>query len=233
MFRRDIMLFTLGVVLCGGLLSSSLRADPVKKQSDDHNSGLRVQEEDLHPFTHFAYIPAGSDLSTIRFEKARTVEVPSKIRYTTDTNYCAQRMLFSEPGGSMWCPHKEAVSPVPAYEVTFSFHGQELASEEYKLGHSIFQVYFRPDELVPDVRRALSNRKLSRVEKSSYFTVRTHREAIPQVVVDEGQSHFCDATPVDGVWTRTDPSCKERINYKTITTLSDYITVRVDPVWAR
>lgn len=234
MFRDDFTLVTLGAVLCGGLLSSSLRAGPINKRQTsvviNEPSGLSVQVEDLRPFTRFAYIPAGSDLSTITFEKAKTVDVPTQIRYTTETNYCAELTLFRDPGGSMECPHRKAESPTTAYQVTYSYRGPELASDEYGLRHFLFQVYFRPDELVSAVRSALANRKLSRVEKASYFTVRTYREDLRQVVVDEGQSNFCDTTLVDGVWTRTDPNCQERINYKTLATPSEYITVRVDPI---
>ena len=236
MFRDGFTLVTLGAALCGGVLSTSLRAEPLHKQSSAVNNdaiGSRVQVEDLQPFTRVAYIPAGSDLITIRFEEAKKVDAPTKIRYTTDTNYCAEVMLFRDPGGSMECPSRETESPTAAYELTYSFRGQELASDEHGLSHFVFQVYFRPDELGSDVRRALSNRKLSRAEKASYFTVRTYREDVRQVVVDEGQSNFCDTKVLDGVWTRTDPNCQDRISYRTITTPSDYITVRVDPIPAR
>jgi hypothetical protein len=215
------------------MLSSSLRAEPLHKQPSVVNNapaGLRVQLEDLHPFTHLAFIPADSDVSTIRFEKARTVEVPTKIRYTTDTNYCTEVWLFRDPGGSMECPSRETGSPTTAYEVTYSFRGQELASDEFGFRHFLFQVYFRPDELGPVVCSALTNRKMSRAEKASYFTVSTSREDVQQVVIDEAQSKFCDTTLVDALWIRTDPNCQPRINYKTITTPSDYITVRVDPI---
>ncbi len=231
MFRDALTLVTLGAALCAGLHSPSLRAEPLSKQpSVINNSGSSVQVEDLHPFTRFAYIPAGSDPSTIRFEKARTLQVPTKIRYTTDTQYCAELMLFRDPGGSMECPYRKAESPTAAYEVTYSYFGQELASDESGLGHFLFQVYFYPNELGSAVRSALSNRKLSPAERASYFTVKTSREQLQQIVIDEGRSVFCEYTLVDGVWTLAAPSCQERIKYKTITTPSDYITVRVDPI---
>ena len=233
MFRDCFTLITLAAVLCGGLLTLSLRAEPLHKQPtvvSNASAGLRVQVEDLRPFTHVAYIPADSDVSTIRFEKGKTVEVPVKIRYTTDTSYCAELVLFRDPGGSMECPSRKTESPTAAYEVTYSFRGEELASDEFGLRRFLFQVYFRPDELVSVVRTALSDRKVSRAEKASYFTVRTYREQLQQAVIDDVQSNFCDTTLRDGVWTRTDPNCQERINYKTIATPSDYITVRVDPI---
>jgi len=221
--------------LCEGLLASSLCAGASLNRPNaviDEPSGAKVQVQDLHPFTHFAYIPAGSDLSTIRFEKAKTVEVAIKIRYRTDTDYCAE-LPFRDPGGSMLCPCSETESLATAYKVTYSFRGQPLASDEYGGRYFFFHVYFRPDELAREVRKALSARKLNRVETADYFTVKTSREAVQRVVIDETRSGFCDAIVRDGLWTDTDPDCLDRINYKTITTPSDYITVRVDPVWPR
>ena len=61
MFRDAFALVTLGAALCGGLLSPSLRAEPLKKQAgavNNHPGSLRVQVEDLRPFSRFAYIPA-------------------------------------------------------------------------------------------------------------------------------------------------------------------------------
>ncbi len=235
MFRHCFSLISLGTVLCEGLLGSSLCAgvSPNRRNAAiDEPSGAKVEVQDLHPFTHFAYILVGSDLSTIRFKTANTVEVPTKIRYSTDTDYCAE-LPFRDPGGSMFCPYSETESRTTAYRVTYSFRGQPLASDEYGGTYFIFHVYFRPDELAPEMRKALSARKLNRVEAADYFTVKTSRETVQRVVIDELRSSFCDAIVRDGLWTHTDPDCLDRINYKTITTPSEYITVRVDPVWPR
>ena len=236
MSRKSFALIILGALLSGGLLSSPLRGEPIGKKPTvvlPSQSGLKVQVEDLHPFTRVAYLPPGSDVETIRFEKAKTVKVPTKITYTTDTNYCEQVMMFEEPGGSMECPRTETGSLKLAYEITFSFRGQALASDEYGLRYFLFQVYFRPDELGPEVRSALSDRKLNRAQAAGYLSVKTYRESLNQVVIDEQRSKFCAGTLLDGIWTRTDPACRDRINYKTVTTPSDYITVRVDPVPTR
>jgi len=189
-----------------------------------------VQAEDLHPFTRVVYISADTDLNTIRFEKANSVKLPTKITWTTDTDYCAELTLFRDPGGSMECPRRRTGSLTAAYELTYSYRGQGLASDEFGIGYFVFQVYFRPDELVSTLRRALVNRELSRTEKASYFKVTTSREHVQQVVIDEGKSALCDTVLLDGVWISADPNCQERIKYKVITTPSDYIAVRVDPV---
>ena len=132
----------------------------------------------------------------------------------------------------MECPRRRAGSLTAAYEITYSYYGQELASDEFGIGYLVFQVYFRPDELVSTLRSGLANRKLSRAEKASYFRVTTSREHVQQVVIDEGKSRLCDTVLLDGVWISADPTCQQTVMYKVITTPSDYIAVRVDPVLA-
>ena len=232
MFRHGFAPIALGTVLCEGLLGSFLCAGAFPKRPPaaiEEPGGAKVQVQDLHPFTHFAYIPVGADVGTIRFEGAKTVEVPTKIRTSTDTEYCAE-LPFRDPGGSMLCPDLETESPATAYKVTYSFRGRPVASDEYGRTYFIFHVYFRPDELAPEVQKALSARKLNRAETAEYFTLKTSREDAQQVVIDETRSSFCDTVVRDGVCTKRDPHCQNRINYKTITTPSDYVTVRVDPV---
>jgi len=235
MFRHGFSSLTLGALLCGGLLGSCFRAQAADNETGVVTydpSSLKVQVQDLHPFTHFALLPAGSDVRTIRFENAKTVEVATKIIYTTDTDYCAE-LAFRDPGGSTYCQRMQTESPTAAYEITYSFRGQPLASDEYGNTHFTFHVYFRPEDLAPEVRNALSTRKLGRAETAGYFTVTTSRETIQRVVIDETRSNFCDAILRDGSWTLADPDCLDRISYKTITTPSDYISVRVDPVSPR
>ena len=235
MFRHGFTIVTLGALLCGGLLGSRFRAQAADNKTGiviDDPSSQEVQVEDLQPFTHFAFIPVGSDVRTIRYEKAKTVEVPTKIIYTTDTDYSAG-LAFRDPGGSMYSPHMRTESPTTAYEITYSFRGQPLASDEYGNTYFNFHVYFRPDELVPEVRSALSTRKLGRADTAGYFRVTTSREPVQRIVIDETQSNFCDTILRDGSWTYTDSDCQNRIHYKTITIASDYIRVRVDPVIPR
>src|ERR1700722_10947824 len=94
----------LRVLLCGGLLVLSLpAAEPVPPT------------EDAHPFTHLAYIPANSELGTIRFEGIKRVNVPARIKHIADGHYCAE-LAFMDPPGSV----------TAAYEVTYSFTGQPM-----------------------------------------------------------------------------------------------------------
>jgi hypothetical protein len=226
MFHRLFKSMTVAL-LSGVLLFPSLRAS-----ESNSTTSARLHTEDLQPFTHFAYIPAGADLSTIRFEKAILGKVPSRILYTTDAGYCTG-LAFRDPGGSIACPGARTEATVPAYEVTYSLTGEPLASDEYAGRNFTFSVYFRLNELAPDVQKALSGRKLSRSDAAAYFTVSTFRAAARRVAIDDKQSHFCEGNYADGMWTHTDAGCKDTISYTPVTAPSDYISVKVDPASSR
>ena len=153
--------------------------------------------------------------------------------FETNANYCQEVELFRDPGGSMFCPQEKAGSPTTAYEATYSFDGLPMASDEFGGTYYLFHIYFRPEELASYVRNALKNRKLSRAEKATYFRVSTSRENVRRVVIDEEQSEFCETTHLFGHFHPIDRNCREKIVYKTITTPSDFIAVRVDPIPAR
>jgi hypothetical protein len=218
MFRNLLTTIASGAILCSGLLSAV--------PTDGSNT------QALHPFMDVAYIPEGSDLSTIRFEKVRAVLVPAKIRYSTDASYCAG-LGFRDPGGSAFCPSAAVESPVPAYEVTYSFDAPPMASDETAGRRFTFQVFLRPDDLTPKARKALSDRKPNRANIAEYFAVSTYRQTVRQTVIDESQSSFCDGSFVDGNWTHNSANCVDKIAYKTIAAPSGFITVRIDPVSSR
>jgi hypothetical protein len=48
------------------------------------SGGSSVQIKDSQPFTHLAQIPADADNGTLRGERAKAVQVPTRIAYTTD-----------------------------------------------------------------------------------------------------------------------------------------------------
>jgi hypothetical protein len=191
----------------------------------------RVQVKELQPFTHVAQIPADSDKGTIRFEGAKIVQVPTRITYTMDPRYC-EEVAFRDPGGSMYCPSLQTGSPATAYEVTYSYIGQPMPSDEYGGRYFTFRVYFRPDELAPEVRQALAEKKWNRADFAGYFQVNTFREPVQRTVIDEAKSHFCSGSFADGAWTHSETNCQDEIHMKAIASPSDYITVRVDPVSA-
>ena len=191
--------------------------------------GVEVRIEGLHPFTHFASIPATTDPATIKFERVKATKVLTKVKSTMDTGYC-EELQFRDPGGSMYCPYTQDKSPAPAYAVTYSFTSQPLASDEYGNRYFTFQVYFRPEELAPAVRRALSAEKMNRAGLATYFKVTTSRPLVRATVIDRANSSFCAVHIVDGSWVPNDPNCRNKVRFKTVTRLSDSITVQVDPV---
>jgi hypothetical protein len=209
-----------------GLLVPSVAA------SGSDERGVETQIEDLRPFTHFASIPADSELASIKFEKVKATKVFTKRKSTMYPRYCHD-LQFTDPGGSMYCPHVQEESPALAYKVTYSFTGQPLASDEYGNRNFTFQVYFRPEELPQALRTSLSVGKVQRAELATYFSVTTSRLPIRAVVIDEANSSFCDGNYMDGNWIHNDPKCQDRVTFKTVTVPSDYITVQVEPVSPR
>jgi surface antigen len=190
------------------------------------------QTQELRPFTHFVRIPADSDPATIRLEKIRSVRLPQLVQYTADAAYCRD-MAFRDPGGSMYCPERRTIGTAAAFEATYSYTSQPLASDEYHAGHCTFQVYFRPDELAPEVRTVIETGKWKATNRAEYFMLSTYPERVHRAMIDESQSKFCDGNFVDGNWTHTDPACRDQIAYTTATVLSGYLTVKVDPILAR
>jgi hypothetical protein len=191
-------------------------------------AGIVRGEEPLQSFTHVARIPADFDTGSIRFQKAKIVQIPTTIEYTTNPEYCKD-LAFRDPGGSMYCSYARTGTPATAYELTFSVVGRPLASDEYGNRNFTFELYFRPDELASDVRWAISNGKRSRSDVAGSFKVSTTREPVRTIVVDETESHFCAGNYLDGSWTTSDAKCMDQVHYKAVTVPSDYITVRIDP----
>jgi hypothetical protein len=209
-----------------GSLESSVAA-PISLER-----GIGIHIEDLNPFTHRASIPANSNSATIKFENVKATKVFTKVESTMDPGYC-EDLKFRDPGGSMYCPYTQDQSRTPAYEVTYSFMGEPLASDEYGNRYFQFQVYFRPEELPPALRRGLSAGEVKRAELATYFNVTTSRQLVRAAVIDEAQSSFCGGNYVDGDWIQNDPHCMDKISLKTVAMPSDYITVRVEPVSPR
>jgi hypothetical protein len=191
-------------------------------------AGAARGDEPLQPFTYVARIPADSDTGTIRFQKAKMVQVPTTIAYTTNPKYCKD-LALRDPGGSMYCSFARTGPPAMAYELTFSFIGPPLASDEYGNRNFTFRVYFRPDEVPLDVRQAVSNGKRSGSDLAGSFKVSTSREPVRKIVVDEAESRFCAGNFLAGSWTTNDANCKDQVHYKTPAVPSDYITVRINP----
>lgn len=108
-----------------------------------------MEVTDLHPFTHVAYIPADTDLSSIKVEGVKAAKVATRQRSVTSTG--------------------------PAYRVSCSYKGQPMASDEYGSTSFTFSVYFRAGELNPGLLRALSSGSISRATAAEFFQFATSR----------------------------------------------------------
>jgi hypothetical protein len=194
-------------------------------------AGAVAATTNLEPFTHTAYIPAGADLSSIKFESVKATKVATARVSFANQRYCEAG--FQEPGGSLYCPYVQDESPMPAYRVTYSFSGPPMASDEYGGTRFTFSVNMRPEDLSPAVRQAISERKLSRAAGAKFFELATARGLSQRVVIDEANSAFCDGRYTDGAWTHTKANCEEKVTYKTVAAPSDYIAVKVDPASTR
>jgi hypothetical protein len=156
------------------------------------------------PFTGAASIPAGADTRSIRFESLKQVRFPGRLR---------------------------PKSPLPVVEVTYSYYGVPLVSDEHGGRLFTFQVYFHPSDLPPGLLEALSGgRKPGRATTSRYFEVATYREPAPRYVLDPRRSLLCEGTYLDGSWQPDDPDCDYIIRTNVVRGLSDFITVSVTPV---
>jgi hypothetical protein len=121
-----------------------------------------------------------------------------------------------------------SISTTPAYRITYSFKGRPMASDEYADTHFTFSVYVRPDDLSAAVRRAVDERHLSRNEAASLFRVTSAPGMVQRVAIDEANSTFCEGSYVDGSWMPRDRSCEDKPAYRTVTSASGYVAVKID-----
>jgi hypothetical protein len=217
--------------ICFALFASAslaAAADPGARPNRERAAGATG---DLQPFTRTAYIPAGADLSSIRFESLKAVTVATTTTSTADRHYCETNT--QEPGGSMYCPSLRDESPVPAYRVTYSYNGPSMASDEYGDTRFTFSVNLRPEDLSPAALQIMSGRKSGKAAAADYFALTTARGLVQQVAIDEANSALCDGYYNEGLWTHTNAGCEDKVTYKTVAVPSEYIAIRVDPVSSR
>jgi hypothetical protein len=180
-----------------------------------------AQTDELTPFTNVASIPATVDPSTIRFEKARMVELASKTKTNQDTQNCKDRQFRD---GDMTCQSVTVVEKVQAIEARYSYSGPVIGSGEAVPGRDSFSVYFKPEDLAA----AGPVDKLNREQAESLFALSTSRPVIDEKVIDKAHSKFCDGNYVDGNWTKKDASCQDQIQYMTRSVASPNLLVQVD-----
>jgi hypothetical protein len=222
--NRAFVAVTASVLCISSAMAASLKPkNPVS---------ITTPVEATNPFTHIANIPAGADLSSIKFQGVKKVKIATRRQITTDVRYFRDQQ-FMDPGGSMYCPSTQLLSPKDAYQVTYSYDGPALASDEYGNAHFAFSVYFQPDELGSEVRRALTRHTMSKADMAAYFDLSAHRTNVRQVAIDQAASTFCEGNYFDGNWVHKDSKCQDKVDYTTVSTPSDYVTVQVDPASAR
>jgi len=179
-------------------------------------------------FTHMIRLPANVDVTTIRFERIRVVKVPATIDYPIDPAECQELVT-----GGLWratgCTYNTIRTKIAAVEITYSFGAPPLASDEFANRSFRFSVYFRPEELPANLQEVLSRTKLTRAEAAPFFTVNIHRNSVNGMQIDRVRSRFCRESFVDGAWTPTDPSCKDKISWARVSMPSDEITVIIEP----
>jgi hypothetical protein len=224
MFRAHHFIASCSFII--GLGTATATAAAAEMRSTPSNRDV-VEITELQPFTHLAYIPAGSSTSSIKIEDVKLVKVATIRRSVTNERNCNQS--FVEPGGSMYCQHTADESPVFAYRVTYSYRGQPMVSDEYGNTYFTFGVYFRPEEISPRLREMLASGKLRRNAIAEFFELTTSRESVMQTVIDEARSSFCDGNYVDGNWVLTHPRCEDKVVYTKVASPSAYVTVRVAP----
>jgi len=229
--RRSMILALVGMGLAAQPFFAENRGNssPHVPAARSDERGVETQIKDLRPFTHFASIPATSNTGTIRFERVKATKVFTKVQSTMDPGYCDD-LQFRDPGGSMYCPYTQDEAPAPAYEVTYSYKGEPLASGEYGNRNFTFQVYFHPEELPSALRTAISAGKVKHAELATYFNLTTSHLPVRTVAIDEANSSFCEGNYMDGNWIHNDPKCQDKVSFKTVTVPSEYITVQVEPV---
>jgi hypothetical protein len=181
--------------------------------------------KDLNPFTHVVRIPAGADLSPIRFERAKLVKVPTRYRSVENARFC-EELAFRDPGGSFYCPYAAFEGATPAYEITYAYEGPASASDEFDGKHFTFVAYFRPDDFRAATRIMLE-KTAARSDVAAVFHLTSSREPERRVVIDEANSRFCEGNYVDGAWQRKDTQCNEIVKFKTVTSPSEYVTIRI------
>ena len=214
------------IATCFAIITLGTAVAAAEPRASAGNGDL-AEVTDLHPFTHTAYIPMGSRLSSIRIEAIKLVKVATKRRTVTSERYCAQP--WTEPGGSMFCERTTDESSVPAYRVTYSYSGQLMASDEQGNAYFTFSVYFRPDEISPQLREVVALGKIQRAALAEFFTIATSSELVQHMAIDQANSTRCDGNYFDGDWVRTNPKCEDNIAYRKVAIPSSYITVKVDP----
>jgi hypothetical protein len=222
---RHLLTTTVCVVFLGGISPALCQ---YRVLTDDATfTGDRI--EDISPFGGVALIPADADVASLRFEGVKATRIPTRIRYSADPAYCGAGA--QQPGGSMFCPQISTEARVDAFQVTYSYTGEPLGSDDRGGRRFTLEVYFRPSELPEPLLQLLTGgARPGRVRASGYFEAAASRPTLRGYVGDEGRSRHCAGYYVDGNWVQVDDDCVEILRTRPADIPSDFITVKVTPV---
>jgi len=162
------------VLFCAAILLASVSAVA-------NNQIVNIQAS----FTNVAYLPASTDVGSIRFEQLRMVKIPADLNYGIDATQC-QELVTGQLWQSSSCSYSTIHTTVPAVEVIYSFTAAPLASDEYANRTFEFSVYLRPEDLPEALQKVHSGRKLTRSEEARYFAVNIRRDAVPETATNPG-----------------------------------------------
>jgi hypothetical protein len=180
--------------------------------------------EKINPFTRVAYVPFGTDLSTIKFDNVKAVKTDTEKVSTWDEYACRETV----DGPSAFCPSVNYDKPVPAYRITYYF--ETITPDDSGDIYSSIEFYLAPSELTPALTAKLAVLKtLSKAERAKLFTLAFNQSPVQKDVVDEVNSKFCDGYYTDSGFTKYDDKCQDQLAYKTITTNPDDVTVVLTP----
>lgn len=187
------------------------------------NAQTHTKVEQLNPFTHVDYVPFGTNLSTVKFDKVKTTKVATEKVSTWDEESCRGTV----DGPSAYCPEVTYDKQVPAYHVTYYF---ETEPDETGNIYSSIEFYLAPAELTPAMTAKIAAAKtLSKAERAKLFNLSFDQSPVRREVIDDAHSKFCDGYYTDSGFTKYDDKCEDQLAYKTIVTAPDYVTVTLTP----
>jgi hypothetical protein len=218
------------ILLLAGFVLSAM--PQYGQEPANRNNNSERQTEALNPFDRMAWIPADANTASIKFVGIKETTVFTTIETISDPVRC-NNLSAKPPLESEYCPEVRDGSPARAYEVTYSFIAAPLPTDKTHDPNFAFQVYFRPEELPPQLRKAVTEHKVKREELGSYFRISTSRPSVQSTVVNNAKSSFCKGTYVDGSWVLEDPNCQDKVVLKKVIVPSQYIAVKVELISRR
>jgi hypothetical protein len=220
-----VSLLAMGAAVLMAQTQSSPEVTSYKARPAKASTGVVISVESIKAFTHYTFISADADLKSIRFQGVKKIRLATKVRSTLDPAYCENESADAGAGGSLLCPRIEAMDYEPSYQVTYSYQGPPLSSDEYGDKRFSFSVFFRPEELDGSIPGSFLRNKRAAAES---LRVITSSEMAERLVIDEKASTLCPGHYADAEWVPDDANCQDKVLLRVLTTPSDYVRVSVE-----